>query len=207
MAGARKVRLRQIFYVAALTAVIAAGLSAPSSAAEELANLTPAAPQPQSGALKPGLAVTYYFHIFNSIGEIPEYAKVNAGDAGSPIAVLDYKVGSGRVLTSDRDDGVGADITGLIHFAEVGTYHLAMQSNDGVRLKIGGQVVVDDPGVHADRFSEIVPIRIERPGWYPLSLLYFEKRNTATLRLYWLPPDQEGGLRTVPAESLAHVGP
>lgn len=44
-----------------------------------------------------------------------------------------------------------------------------------------------------DRFSPLVPVAVERPGWYALSLLYFEKRNTATPQLFWRRPGQGGG--------------
>ncbi len=81
-----------------------------------------------------------------------------------------------------------------------------MQSNDGVELTIGGQVVIRDPNVHADRYSELTLVEIDEPGWYRLELLYFEKRNTSTLELYWLPPGATaGGLTFVPADSFAHI--
>ena len=71
--------------------------------------------------------------------------------------------------------------------------------------KIGGTPVVSDPAVHADRFSRLVPIEIETPGWNPLSVLYFEKRNTSTLQLYWSKPGDEAGLTLVPGDAFAHL--
>lgn len=172
---------------------------------EEVSGLRPARPQPAEEALRPGLLPTYYFHIFNFVIEIPEYARYTPGVEGEPIPQLDYIVGSGPVLTSNRRDGVGADINGFIRFDEPGLYRFAARSNDGVRVEIGERLVISDPTVHADRFSPIVPVKVEEPGWYPIWVLYFEKRNTSTLQLFWLPPDDQGGLAFVPGAHFAHV--
>ena len=92
-----------------------------------------------------------------------------------------------------------------MNFSEAGDYVLAMQSNDGVRLEIGGKLIINDPTVHSDRFSELITVQITEPGWSPLSLQYFERKATSTLELYWLKPGEEGRLGFVPAEALAHV--
>ncbi len=179
------------------------GLAAPALADSNIIALAPVV-QPDAAALAPGLAVTYHFHIFNTVGEIPQFAKTNEGTPGEPLPALDYSVGSGNVLTSGRPDGVGATISGLIRFPAAGRYVLAMQSNDGVALSIGGQRIISDPGVHADRFSRLVRIDIAEPGWYPLDLLYFEKRHTSTLQLYWAQEAAGESLRLVPADAFAH---
>lgn len=160
--------------------------------------------QPEPAALAPGLAVTYHFHLFNTVGEIPQWASRNESVKGTPLPALNYSVGSGNVLTSGRADGVGATITGLIRFPAAGRYVLAMQSNDGVSLSIGGQRILTDPGVHTDRFSELVRLDVAEAGWYPLDLLYFEKRNTSTLQFYWAQEATGESLRLVPAEAFAH---
>jgi hypothetical protein len=190
--------------LAAAVFVSAACGGAPA-AAETVGGLAPAAPQPAADALKPGLAVMYYWHKFADTREIPEWAGYREGTRGEPIAMLDYRVGDGDVLTSGRSDHVGAHITGLIHFAAPGTWVFAAHSNDGIDLKIGGRQVIKDSGIHADRFSDLVSVEIGAAGWYPLDLLYFERQNTATLELYWLKPGESGQLNLVPAEAFAHV--
>lgn len=192
------VRIRALCMGLALTAAAAA------ASADTLTGFKPLAPQPDPAALKPGLAVTYYFNKFNDVAEIPEWAKSHPGAAGAAIPMLNYNMGPGNVLTSDRDTGVGAAIEGLIHFAQAGTYELMMQSNDGVKLEIGGKLIHLDPGVHADRFSDPILLRVDVAGWYPLSLLYFEKKGAATLELYWLVPGAGDRLEFVPAKAFAH---
>ena len=87
-----------------------------------------------------------------------------------------------------------------------GTYTFGFESNDGVRLEIGDYMVVEDPDVHADRSSDLGMIQANAPGWYPLTIRYYERKNTWTIRFYWLPPGGEpGSLPLVPAEVLAHV--
>ena len=193
-----------------LSIAVAVGLAfsalyAPSSEAQStITGLAPSSPQPVRASLKPGLGVTYYFNIFNYIREIREFAKIEKGVRGAPIPMLNYMVGSGEVLTSGRTNGVGADIKGLINFPKAGKYLMAVQSNDGVHLEIGGKLIVSDPNVHADRFSRPVSVQIERPGFYPISVLYFEKRNTSTLELYWIKPGDDAALRVVPADMFSH---
>ena len=193
------------FGFAALAVFVLSGTGLSVSAADKITGLEVSAPQPAVDQLQPGLAVTYYFNKFESIGEIPGWAKYKPGVKGEPITILDYFVGDGDVLTSGRADHVGADIRGYMNFPVAGTYTIAMQSNDGVDLKIGGKRIVYDPDVHSDRFSELIPVEIATPGWYPLHLLYFEKQVTSTLELYWLKPGGDGQLDFVPEEAFAHL--
>ncbi len=174
-------------------------------AAEMVSGLVLATPQPAAKELSPGLAVTYYFAKFDHTREVLEWAKYKDGVEGEPIAVLDYFVGDGDVLTSGQADFVGADIRGYINMPVAGTYTFAMHSNDGVNLEIGGKRVVYDPIVHSDRFSDLIPVEVSEPGWYPLRLIYFEKQVTSTLELFWLKPGQTGQLEHVPADALAHL--
>jgi len=187
---------------AALVAWLA--IATPAVADSHVKTLGPIA-QPDPAGLAPGLAVSYHFHIFNTVSEISQWARSNESVKGTPLPALNYSVGSGNVLTSGKADGVGATITGLIRFPAAGRYVLAMQSNDGVSLSIGGQRILADPGVHADRFSELVRVDIVEAGWYPLDLLYFEKRNTATLQFYWAREAAGQSLRLAPPEAFAHA--
>ena len=187
--------------LAALVASLA--LTVPAVADTHVKTLDPVA-QPDPASLAPGLAVTYHFHTFNTVSEIPQWARSNESVEGTPLPALNYSVGSGNVLTSGRVDGVGATITGLIRFPAAGRYVLAMQSNDGVSLSIGGQRILADPGVHTDRFSELVRVDIAEAGWYPLDLLYFEKRNTSTLQFYWAQEAAGESLRLVPSDAFAY---
>ena len=60
-------------------------------------------------------------------------------------------MGQGKILTSDKTDGVHAHIAGFIRFPAAGTYVFEVNSNDGVRLEIGGKRIFEDGDVHPDR--------------------------------------------------------
>ena len=153
---------------------------------------------------KPGLAVCYIYKLIRHVDEIATWAKSLPCEAGAPLAMLDFNGGTSKVLTSNADDGVLARITGFVHLDKAGAYKFAFESNDGVRLKIDDKMIVEDPGVHDDQFSELGTMEVAKPGWYPLSVDFFERRITWTLRLLWRPPGVEGDLAPVPATAFAH---
>lgn len=153
---------------------------------------------------KPGLGVCYMYKMIRHVDEIDTWQKHLECEPGAPLANLDFYGGSSIVLTSKADDGVMARITGFIHLDKVGAYKFAFESNDGVRLKIDGKMIIEDPGVHDDQFSELGTMEVAKPGWYPLSVDFFERKITWTLRLLWRPPGVEGTATPVPAEAFAH---
>ena len=81
--------------------------------------------------------------------------------------------------------------------------HFLVQSNDGVRLNIGGKQIFEDPDIHGDRFSPELYVNITDPGWYSIRVLYFERANSSTLELYWQEP--EGDVVFVPTEAFGHI--
>lgn len=186
-------------FVAAALIVANAG-----TGAAQFTGLSKASPQPGAGALDDGLAVRYYGGRYNHIKELIEMMDYRKGSQGTPIPMLNYAVGMGNVLTTTTTDMMGADITGFIHMEKTGKYTFLVQSNDGVRLEIGGKQIYEDPGVHSDRFSDELFVEISEPGWYPIRILYFEKKATSTLELYWQTPGSNDA-DFVPAEAFAHL--
>lgn len=140
------------------------------------------------GKLTPGLAVEYIHYLVRHVDECESAGK---GKPGEPLSALDWPNSDQEVLTSSKRHGVCARITGFINLAKAGTYTFTINSNDGVRLLLGEQKVIEDPDVHVDRFSDYVPVQVSKPGWYPLYLIYFQRKGTTTLELYWKEPDGE----------------
>lgn len=165
--------------------------------------VAPADPQPDAAALADGLAVRYYFSRFTHIDNLAAWMNSDDGMAGEPLPNLDYQMGAGNVLTTTSADMVGAHITGFIHFAEPGTYELKVTSNDGVRVTLGGEMIFEDPEIHADTASPPLVTTIEEAGWYPLDILYYEKKGTAALRLHWKRPGDDA-FSIVPATAFKH---
>lgn len=166
---------------------------------------TPATPQPDPATLKPGLEVGYYMGMFRNVEDFADWTN-SKGKPGAPIPQINWKVGKGKVLDSGYDDGVGVRIAGFINMATAGEYKFAFNSNDGFLLEIGGVEVVRDGDVHADRMSDIGTINITTPGWYPIKVIYFERKNTSTLQMFWRPAGaaSEGSMPLVPPDVLMH---
>lgn len=186
-------------------AMVAGGLllAVTTAMAEPLTGLKAAEPQPSAGQLAPGLAVGYVFGRFNHLNEFMN----KKFDPGRPLPQLNYRMGDGAVLTTAARDMVAALITGFVRFDKAGTYGFDVTSNDGVRVEIGGKLLYEDPGVHSDDTSDRIDVKVEQPGWYPIKVLYFEKKGTATLVLRWAPPgsDPKAKLVPVPAAVFAYL--
>ena len=171
--------------------------------AQPVNGLKAAEPQPSAGQLSPGLAVGYVYGRFN---QIKEFANKKF-EPGPFLPHLNWRMGSGIVLTSKEKELVGAQITGFIRFDKAGMYGFDVTSNDGVRVEIGGKLLYEDPTVHADDTSDRIDVKIEQPGWYPLKVLYFQKRGTSTLVLRWVPAGSDAKTEPVPVPATAFARP
>lgn len=174
------------------------------SSAASVANPVPAAPQPAASALKPGLAVRYFPYPMHNVNEVQRLAASPGGNTGAPLPSLNYDDGIGPVLTSGLKQEVGAEITGFIRFPQDGHYQMATNSNDGVRVFVGGAQVVDDPDVHAMGESPVGDLNVKGNVWYPLRVLYFQRHGTWGLQLLWAPAGKD--LAVVPASALMRKG-
>jgi len=185
--------------VAGFAAAVAL-LVALAARAETVTGATPVEPQPTAEQLVPGLAVTYFFRMFNDVNDV---ADADDGVAGEPITVLDAQPPrNGAVLTSGKAMGVGAQIRGLIELATPGTYVFRINSNDGVKLWIGDKLLHEDAYIHPDKMSPPLEFAVEQAGWYGLAIDYYQRKGTATLQLLWTPPG--GAESVVPAEAYAY---
>jgi hypothetical protein len=191
--------LRHGLRVAALAAALVLG--AGGAGAQMIEGAMPVEPQPAEDQLQPGLAVSYVEEYYNDISEMMGAE----GTPGEAVANLDAQPGRGEpVLTSGKSMGVGAFIRGLIKFDQPGTWTLLVNSNDGVQVTIGGQMVHVDPYKHSDAMSPPILFVVEEPGWYDIAIDYFQRKGTATLQLFWTAPDGAAEA-IVPPEAFAHL--
>jgi hypothetical protein len=176
-------------------------LASAAEAEVRLGTLAAAMPQPATEALNPGLRVRYAQAYFNHVDEMVAWSPTVAG---APVPRLAAKADSGPVLTSTASQGVGATLTGFLHLAQAGTYRFKVNSNDGVRLRLGDKLLYEDPFRHSARMSEDLVVEVMQPGWYPLKVLYYQAKGDWTLELFWQPPGA-AALAHVPAEAFAHL--
>ena len=163
-------------------------------------------PQPKAVAnLQPGLDVVYFFdYSARNLDVMPEYNPAKPrGTKGAPISNLNHHFGYGQVFNSGVSQEVGMRFTGWIHLAQSGEYAFQALSNDGIRVFIGGQKILDDPTQHSDRLTGPVVSRIQNPGWHPIRVDYFQRKGTAAIVLSWQPPGSDGFV-PIPPEMLAH---
>ena len=95
---------------------------------------------------------------------------------------------------------------GFIKLSHTGEYWFKALANDGIRVFVSEQLVVDDPEWHeyGDRYSSPLNMILSEPGWYPLRVRYFQRKGTAALKLYWKRPgDKEFAI--IPEEAYAHT--
>ena len=163
----------------------------------------PVSPQPTATQLNPGLKPLYFIGAQEHVNTMPRSpADLARGRQGPPILNLDLATG-GVMWDSQVAQNYSIHMTGLIQL-EAGVYKFGAVSNDGLRITIDKTRVVDDPYVHATQQSPITEVHIPQPGWYPITVQYFQKAGTSTLQFKWQPPGA-GGLMIVPAAALAHI--
>ncbi len=186
------------------TATDSAADSAPETDTppEPVTGATPLSPQPAAAELSSGLAVTYFFDKFYTLSEVAENEDDIPPVVGEPLAVLDHVTEDGKVLSADQRIMVGALIRGMINFPAAGTYGFRVNSNDGVSVTVGGELLWLDPEVHYHRMSPPLQLVVDQPGWYDFSVDYFQKKGGSALQVLWTPPGDSESV--VPAQAFAH---
>lgn len=77
-------------------------------------------------------------------------------------------------------------VVGSIRAHADGQYRFRLDSDDGSRLFIDDQLVIDNDGLHSMRSRE-ARVTLEA-GYHPLEIFFFERYGTAGLILEWQPP-------------------
>ena len=170
-----------------------------------LAESSQTGPKIDEDTLKPGLAVVYIYGFWRHIDQMLTDGKANQkAKPGKPIPLINHQFERGLVFDSGVTRGVGMKMTGFIRLPKSGKYGFMAKSNDGIRVFVIDQMVINDPTGHPARFSEPGSVEISDPGWYPLKILYFQRKGTAALEMHWKRPGDEA-FSIIPAEAYAHV--
>ena len=93
-----------------------------------------------------------------------------------------------------RDIKYGADFNGFIDVPDDGIYHFYLSCDDGGKLLINNQIIIDNDGLHA--LQEKDGYAWLKSGKHKFQLQYFQRNNTADLMLEVTRPD--GEKQTVP---------
>jgi hypothetical protein len=199
IASSHHQRLR-LLQIVVLVVGCLAGIPA-SLALDPVLGATLWSPQPAVSELRPGLAVTYDYARRVHVDDVEVLSNPVIG---KPLDNIAHRTVDGKVLTAKRAMMVAAHIRGLIRFEVAGTYMFRIESNDGVKARIGDQQIWVDPEIHSNRWSPPIPLVIDAPGWYELWINYYQKKGTSALQLVWTVPESESETH-VPPEVLAHL--
>lgn len=78
--------------------------------------------------------------------------------------------------------------TGRLLAPETGPYRLHTQSDDGVRLWLDGELLIDDWEEHDTRIDRSRAVQLEAGSEHELRIEYRQRRGNAIMQLYWTKP-------------------
>lgn len=188
--------------------------------------LTPQEPAAVGGT-SPGLRWDYYEGYWSRLPEFDKLTPVASGvcgvanaAAGDATGAADAKsaaggnapaaplASNGRASTEPfalrvarRADGFGLRFSGYYEAPREGVYTFYLVSDDGSRLWVGDELIVDHDGAHSA--SERAGRVLLRPGRHALRVEYFEGSGSATLRVEHDGPQIEK--QPIPASVLSHA--
>ena len=114
-------------------------------------DLKPIDPQPAESAIRPGLKVWYFEEFYlKHVDEMPKGdPPFDWGFEGEPIPILDKKFKlTENFYGSGYHRGISCVITGMLKFPEPGEFVLMANANDGIRVWVDDNVVLNDPYWH-----------------------------------------------------------
>jgi subtilisin family serine protease len=173
--------------------------SGATSSALVTIEVTAARPASHPIGVEPGLEVAYYELFAPSV--LPDFGRLSPY-ASEVVPQLAFPSTDGEFAGSGRADDVGAVFAGWLDVPESGFWTLGLTSDDGSRLWIGSDLVVDNDGLHG-----MVTVRDSRAlaaGLHPIRVEFFERSGGAGVILAWSGPNRS--TQWVPAARLFHGG-
>ena len=89
---------------------------------------------------------------------------------------------------SGSGDTYGFRYTGYIYIETTGLYTFSTTSDDGSKLLIDGNEIVDNDGIHG-ALTEFGQLNVVAPGYYPIEILFFDKTGDDILAVTVSGPD------------------
>jgi fibronectin type 3 domain-containing protein len=149
----------------------AAGASANSNVASATTSAT--------GGTGTGLAATYFDNM-DFTG-----ATVSRTDP-----TINFNWGTGSPSPSIGADTFSARWTGQVQAVESGSYRFQTSSDDGVRLWVNGQLLINNWTNHAPTTNTSAAVALTAGQKYDIKLEYYENTGGAVMKLLWQRPGQ-----------------
>jgi fibronectin type 3 domain-containing protein len=115
-------------------------------------------------------------------------------------ATVNFNWGTGAPVSGIGADHFSARWTGQILAVESGTYTFRTYSDDGVRLWVNGQLLINNWTDHAPTY-DTATITLQAGQRYDLKVEYYENAGGAVMQLEWLRPGQST-FGTIPQTNL-----
>jgi YD repeat-containing protein len=154
-----------------------------------------------AGAPMTGLRSAYYSN--QHLAGVP--TKVQTDGSSSGPAIDHDSSSSGPAALAGRQTDFSARWTGQLHASSAGSYTFSLAADDGMRLIVDGQLLIDDwadGAVTTNTASKTLTT-----GDHTVEVDYYQNVGTAEIHLSWTPPGASSGLLqsadTTPAYGLA----
>ncbi len=139
--------------------------------------------------VKPGLMYNYYEGDWD---QLPDFDKLTAVKSGA-IANFDFS-------PRTEAEHFGFVYQGLVKISVSGVYSFFIGSDDGSRLYLDDQLLIDNDGLHG--LQEKSGVKALQTGYHRLRVEFFDKTGGDELHVYWQGPGMEK--RPVEGSALFH---
>jgi hypothetical protein len=158
----------------------------------EMKKATPRKPVTPAEKTYPGLLLSRY-DLARPVQKLPDFAGLKPAHAAVSDGVNLARAGMGNHFALKYE--------GWLSVPETGVYTFHLSSDDGSRLLIGGEVVVDNDGVHGVR-ERVGSVPLEA-GQHAIAVHYFQYDRGLALKLEYTGP--KIARRQVPAAAFTHA--
>ena len=103
---------------------------------------------------------------------------------------VNFNWGGGAPASGVTNDYFSVRWTGQVLAPTSGTYRFATTSDDGVRLWVNGQLLIDNWTQHAPTINTSPAMTLTAGVRYDIRLEFYERVGGAQIQLRWTPPGQ-----------------
>ena len=160
---------------------------------KKVTRLTPLKGLPLPKSTRKGLSYAYFEQRLSTLEELSAQVPLRTGtlQTGNFLDIV------------HRPDSFALIFSGFLHIPATGAYTLRLRSDDGARLYLHDQLVVDNDGSHSARTREEL-IALEA-GWHPIRIAYFDDYSGELLHCTL--SDQNGHSKTLFPADFFHNQP
>lgn len=116
-------------------------------------------------------------------------------------AQVDFDWGSGAPAAGIGADQFASRWEGFVEAPSTGDFTFWTESDDGVRLWVNGNLVIDNWTLHSPTWNSSAPIALQAGQRYAIRMEQFERSGQAVARLHWQTPGSPSRV-AIPASQL-----